>query len=97
MALSKLEALSEVSLGLQGTFLGHLECRPSRLNALVTVDTETCRPASPRESLRSWHVAIGVTVTALDSLTLDLLESFRGQPALCRLMVVPVLFHLLMT
>ncbi len=80
----------------RGTFLGGLEWRPLHRNALVTVDTETCCPASPRESLRSWRVAIGVTVAALNSLTSDL-ESFRGRPALSRLMVVPVLFHLLMT
>ena len=102
---SKLSRWSQVNLRCcqrcllvcRGTFLGHCEWRLLCLNALVTVDTKTCCPASPRESLRSCRVAIGVTVAAVDSLTSDLLESFQERPALSRLMVLPVLFHLLMT
>ncbi len=55
------------------------------------------RPGSPRVSLRSWRVAMGLTVAALDSLTSDLLESFCGRPVLRGLVVFPMALHLLMT
>ena len=81
----------------RGTFLGHLPWRPLHLNALVMMDNEMPRPSSPREPLRSCHVAIGVTVAACDNLTLDLQESFHGWPVLRGLVVSPVALHLLMT
>ena len=81
----------------RGTFLGCRPWRPLCLNALVTVDNEMPCPGSPRESLRSCCVAIGVIVAAHDNLTSDLWESFRGQPVLQGLVVFPVALHLLMT
>ncbi len=40
---------------------------------------------------------MGLMVTVRNNLVSDLLENYQGQPALSRLMVVPKLFHLLMT
>ncbi len=81
----------------RGTFLGCHPWRPLHLNALVMVNNEMPCPGSPRESLRSCRVTIGVTVAAHDNLTSDLWDSFCGQPVLQGLVIFPMALHLLMT